>query len=226
MDDVRTLAEQLDGPEAADTSFGYPPQKHAVYLPQAYTLLGDTRAAYRAQDEALALTISPSVMTRALIAMDTAACLRVDGDSGAAAAMAAVYDRLPPAYRRGLVHSRAQLLHRRLEGAPHRLLGDALACRGLGPDPRSHDRGPDFPCAPRRGAMHELVRVCCENGSCSVMIIMWRVEASGGWAASRTEHVAALHEGGLRSDQLSVILPWTNRRVYRAAAVNRQRLPT
>ncbi|WP_234432155.1 hypothetical protein [Streptomyces sp. NRRL S-378] len=127
VDDVRTLAEQLDGPEVADTWFGYPAQKHAVHLSQAYTLLGDTRAAYRAQDEALALTTSPSVMTRALIAMDTAACLRVDGDPGAAAEMAAaVYDRLPAAYRSGLVHSRAQLLHRRLDGTPRRLLGDAL----------------------------------------------------------------------------------------------------
>ncbi|MEU6215433.1 hypothetical protein ABZ891_36760 [Streptomyces sp. NPDC047023] len=96
VDDVRTLAEQLDGPESADTWFGYPAQKHAVHLSQAYTLLGDTRAAYRAQDDALALTSSPSVMTRALIAMDTAACLRAGGDPSAAAAMAAaVYDRLP-----------------------------------------------------------------------------------------------------------------------------------
>ncbi|MFD9477747.1 hypothetical protein [Streptomyces nojiriensis] len=59
--------------------------------------------------------------------MDTAACLRVDGDPGAAAKMAAaVYDRLPAAYRSGLVHSRAQLLHLHLDGAPCQLLGDAL----------------------------------------------------------------------------------------------------
>ncbi|MET8747714.1 transcriptional regulator [Streptomyces sp. NPDC004728] len=128
VDDVRTLAEHLDGPESADTWFGYPAQKHHVHLSQAYTLLGDTRAAHQAQDDALALTTSPSVMTRALIAMDTAACLRVDGDPGAAAEMAAaVYDRLPAAYRGGLVHSRAKLLHRHLTGASHRLLGDALA---------------------------------------------------------------------------------------------------
>ncbi|GGS29482.1 hypothetical protein Snoj_25880 [Streptomyces nojiriensis] len=128
MDDTRTLAEQLDGPESADTWFGYPARKHAVHLSRAYTLLGDTRAAYRAQDEALTLTSSPSVMTRAPVAMDTAACLRVDGDPGAAATMAAaIYDRLPPAYRSGLVHSRAQRLHRHLSGAPRRLLGDALA---------------------------------------------------------------------------------------------------
>ncbi|MGW6985163.1 hypothetical protein ACWGE1_37865 [Streptomyces sp. NPDC054932] len=40
---------------------------------------------------------------------------------------AAVCDRLPAAYRTGLVYSRAQLLHRLLDGAPRRLLGDALA---------------------------------------------------------------------------------------------------
>ncbi|MEU3668362.1 hypothetical protein [Streptomyces virginiae] len=128
MKEASTLAKQLDGPESADTWFGYPPQRHHVHLSQAYTLLGDTRAVYRAQDQALALTVSPSVMTRALIAMGTAGCLRVDGDPGAAAEMAAaVYDRLPPAYRSGLVHSRAQLLHRHLDGALRRLLGDALA---------------------------------------------------------------------------------------------------
>ncbi|MFD6913541.1 hypothetical protein [Streptomyces virginiae] len=73
------------------------------------------------------MTSSPSVMTRALVAMDTAACVRVDGDPGAAAAIAAaVYDRLPAAYRSGLMHSRAQLLHRPLDGAPRQMLGDAL----------------------------------------------------------------------------------------------------
>ncbi|WP_256383041.1 hypothetical protein [Streptomyces sp. Mg1] len=40
---------------------------------------------------------------------------------------AAVYDRLPPTYWGGLLYSRAQLLHRHLGGAPHRLLGEALA---------------------------------------------------------------------------------------------------
>ncbi|WP_079408544.1 hypothetical protein [Streptomyces sp. 3211] len=56
-------------------------------------------------------------MTRAQIAMDSAACLRVGGDPGAAEMAAAVYDLLPPAYRTGRVHSRTQLLHRHLEGA-------------------------------------------------------------------------------------------------------------
>ncbi|MGC0334876.1 hypothetical protein RKD23_007953 [Streptomyces sp. SAI-170] len=126
--DTRHLADRLDGQEAADTWFGYPGQKHFVHLSQAYTLLGDTAAAYEAQEDALALTDSPSVMTRALLAMDTAACLRLDGDPTAAAEMAAdVYDRLPPSYREGLIRSRAEALHQYLDGRPRAHLGEALA---------------------------------------------------------------------------------------------------
>jgi hypothetical protein len=39
-----------------------------------------TAAAYSAQEDALCLTTSPSVMTRDLIAMDTTTCLRLDCD--------------------------------------------------------------------------------------------------------------------------------------------------
>ncbi|MFH9353157.1 hypothetical protein [Kitasatospora sp. NPDC017646] len=50
-------------------------------------------------------------MTRALLAMDTAACLRVAGDrTGAATTAAGVWARLPRGYREGLIRSRAQLL--------------------------------------------------------------------------------------------------------------------
>jgi len=125
--DARNLAERLDGPESADTWFGYPLQKHHVHLSQAYTLLGDTEAAYAAQENALDLTRSPSVMVRALLAMDTAACLRVGGDPTAAADMAAgVFERLPTSYREGLVRSRAEGLRRTLTGRPHDRLGEAL----------------------------------------------------------------------------------------------------
>jgi hypothetical protein len=126
--DVQSLVERLDGHEAADTCFGYPAQKHLVHLSQAYTLLGDTDAAYSAQDDALALTDSPSVMTRALIAMDTAACLRLDGDPSVAAEMAVgIFDRFPGSYRDGLIRSRAQALHQALGGRPRDLLGQVLA---------------------------------------------------------------------------------------------------
>ncbi|WP_307806860.1 helix-turn-helix transcriptional regulator [Streptomyces sp. FH025] len=128
VDDVRTLAERLDGAESADTWFGYPEQKHFVHLSQAYTLLGDSSNAYSAQEEALRLTDSPSVMTRALLAMDTAACLRVEGDHAGASAMAVgVWERLPSGYREGLIRSRASLLHEKLDGRARNELGEVLA---------------------------------------------------------------------------------------------------
>lgn len=128
LEDVRALAERLNGDATADTWFGYPEQKHLVHLSQAYTLLGNTTAAYQAQDQALALTASPSVMTRALLAMDTAACLRADGDPSAAAEMAArIFGQLPGPYREGLIRTRATTLHRTLTGRPQDLLGQALA---------------------------------------------------------------------------------------------------
>lgn len=139
--DTHVLAERLDGPEAADTWFGYPAQKHFVHLSQAYTLLGDTQSAYSAQDDALYLTTSPSVMTRALIAMDTATCLRLDGDPSAAATMATdVFERLPIPYRRGLIRSRAKTLHTALDGGPQDLLGQALAIPSVTLPPEQHDR--------------------------------------------------------------------------------------
>lgn len=130
VDDVRTLAERLDGAESADTWFGYCEQKHFVHLSQAYLLLGDSSHSYAAQENALDLTDSPSVMTRALLAMDTAACLRVDGDQTGAAEMAVgIWDRLPSGYREGLIRSRAELLHQQLAGRARTTLGEALAQR-------------------------------------------------------------------------------------------------
>ncbi|MEV6201513.1 transcriptional regulator [Streptomyces sp. NPDC051771] len=127
VNDVHDLAEALDGPDTADTWFGYPQQKHHVHLSQAYLLLGDTPSAYTAQNTALALTTSPSVMTRALLTLDTAACLHTDGDPAEAAAIAAAtLDRLPTGYRQGLIRSRAQDLHSRLTGKPPDHLGQAL----------------------------------------------------------------------------------------------------
>ncbi|MEU3631199.1 transcriptional regulator [Streptomyces fradiae] len=130
VDDVRTLVERLDGAETADTWTGYPAQKHHVHLSQAYTLLGDSRAAYAAQDEALALTRSGSTMTRALLALDRAACLHADGDPAAAAEMAAeTLERLPGAYRTGLVGARGRALHGRLPGRARDRLRQALERR-------------------------------------------------------------------------------------------------
>ncbi|UGQ09240.1 transcriptional regulator [Yinghuangia sp. ASG 101] len=126
--DARAIAEHLDAAQTADTWFGYPQQKHHVHLSQAYTLMGRTREAYTEQESALALTRSPSVMTRALLAMDTAMCLSADGDStGAVDKAVDVWQQLPEAYRVGLVRSRAYALHETLSGSAYARLGEALA---------------------------------------------------------------------------------------------------
>jgi hypothetical protein len=72
--------------------------------------------------------------------MNTAACLRPDGDASAAAEMAAGdFGRLPVPYRDGLVRSRVQGLHHALDGRSRGLLGQSLACaiavHGRGPRP-------------------------------------------------------------------------------------------
>ncbi|WP_405583482.1 transcriptional regulator [Streptomyces sp. NBC_01190] len=126
--DARLIAEHLDGAQAADTWFGYPRQKHHVHLSQAFTLLGRTREAYAEQEAALALTRSPSVITRALLEMDAATCLHADGEPAAAADRAVdIWERLPEPYRDGLVRSRAVTLHQVLPGAARSRLGEALA---------------------------------------------------------------------------------------------------
>ncbi|MFF7157956.1 transcriptional regulator [Streptomyces sp. NPDC008139] len=125
---ARLIAEHLDGTQAADTWFGYPAQNHHVHLSQAFTILGRTREAYTEQEAALALTRSPSVMTRALLEMDAAICLRTDGAPAAAADKAvAIWKRLPEAYRDGLLRTRAETLRQALPGAAHPRIGEALA---------------------------------------------------------------------------------------------------
>ncbi|MFD3970643.1 helix-turn-helix domain-containing protein [Streptomyces cyaneofuscatus] len=128
--EARAAAARLDSVQGADTWFGYPPQKHHVHLSQAFTLMGRTREAYAEQESALALTASPSAMTRALIAVDRAACVRADGDPVAAADLAVTaWMRLPAAYCDGLVRSRVESLCQSLPGRPGSTLRDALTSR-------------------------------------------------------------------------------------------------
>lgn len=125
--DARAVTENLDNAQSADTWFGYPLQKHHVHLSQAFTLMSRTREAYAEQEASLALTRSQSVMTRALLAMDTATCLHADGDPTAAADMAVdIWRRLPESYRGGLVRSRAEALHNALSGTARTRLADVL----------------------------------------------------------------------------------------------------
>ncbi|MFK4272588.1 helix-turn-helix domain-containing protein [Streptomyces milbemycinicus] len=125
---ARGTIEQLDRTGLADTWFGYPPQKHSVHLSQAFTLLGETKQAYAEQDAALALTNSPSVMTRALLALDNAQCLLADRDPRGAADMATeMWHHLPKGFRTGLVRTRTETLHDGLTGKPRDQLTEVLS---------------------------------------------------------------------------------------------------
>lgn len=128
--DIEALAERLTPQQHADTWFGYPMQKHHVHMSQALTHLGETNRAYETQRAALELSRAPSLMTRALIAINEATCRARDGDGEAATHIATqAYSALPASYRTGLTRTRALALHRSLPadtpGRDH--LGDALA---------------------------------------------------------------------------------------------------
>ncbi|MFD7897602.1 multiprotein-bridging factor 1 family protein [Streptomyces sp. NPDC059743] len=125
---ARAAIERLDRVGLADTWFGYPPQKHSVHLSQAFTLLGESGHAFTEQEAALALTDSPSVMTRALLALDTAQCLRADHDpQGAADVASEVWQQLPEGFRTGLVRIRAETLRGSLTGRPRAQLTEVLS---------------------------------------------------------------------------------------------------
>ncbi|MFF3431429.1 hypothetical protein [Streptomyces sp. NPDC002602] len=128
--DVEELAERLRPQQQADTWFGYPMQKHHVHMSQALTLLRETHRAYETQQRALDLSRAPSLMTRALIAIDTASCRAHDGDRAEAARIAAqAYGALPASYRGGLTRTRALALYRTLPTDTPGIdtLADALA---------------------------------------------------------------------------------------------------
>jgi hypothetical protein len=117
--DAERIMERLAPEQAAKTWFGYPEQKHHVHLSQALTLLGETHRAYAEQTRALELSRSPSVMTRALIAIDRASCLASDGELEEAARVAAeAYGQLPASYRSGLTRARAQAVYQSVREAP------------------------------------------------------------------------------------------------------------
>lgn len=131
--DVETMSARLTPQQQADTWFGYPEQKHHVHMSQALTLLGETGRAYATQARALELSRAPSLMTRALIAIDEATCRAHDGDREQAAHIAAqAYAELPDSYRTGLTRTRALALYRTLPQQTHGrdLLADALATAG------------------------------------------------------------------------------------------------
>ncbi|WP_308114134.1 hypothetical protein [Streptomyces brasiliscabiei] len=116
-----TFMERLDAGARADTWLTHGEQKHHVHLSHALTALGDTGRARESQNRALELSAPTSTMTRSLLQIDAAACVRHDGDpEQACRRTVAVMASLPDAYRTGLVHRRALDLYRSIPAHHHR----------------------------------------------------------------------------------------------------------
>jgi len=104
----------------------------AFHEGNALTHLGDTKAAWGAQEQALALVPAADFMDRALTRLDRAVCLANDGDASAAASEALdTLVGLSPEQRRGIISRRAEQLvadlpGRREASPPARELRDLL----------------------------------------------------------------------------------------------------
>ncbi|MFC4070452.1 helix-turn-helix domain-containing protein [Actinoplanes subglobosus] len=101
------IAGLLSHGESADTWLGYCEQKHHVHRSQALTSMTNTAAAREAQLAGIALSTRMS-MTRTLLLLDGAVCVRRDGDPfGACEAAVEAFDQAPDRFRAGLVRRRA-----------------------------------------------------------------------------------------------------------------------
>jgi len=106
------ILERLSPEETITLSaFGYTESQLRFHEGNALTLLGDTKAAYVAQDRALALIAAEDFTDGALVRLDRALCLLLDGDlNGAAECAVACLLALKPEQRRGIISGRAQEL--------------------------------------------------------------------------------------------------------------------
>jgi tetratricopeptide (TPR) repeat protein len=105
----------LDDATVAASAFGYDEAQLRFHEGNALTHLGDTKAAWRAQERALALVPAADFMDRALTRLDRAVCLARDGDASAAASEALdTLMGLSPEQRRGIISRRAEQLVARL----------------------------------------------------------------------------------------------------------------
>ena len=129
--DAERIAGKLSSAESVDTWFGYCLQKHHVHRSQALTILGDTAAARASQAAGVELS-STTGMTRTLLLLDSATCLRHEGDTdGACTTAADVLTQAPERFRGGLVRQRAVDLYRSVPDAsqtspPARRLAELL----------------------------------------------------------------------------------------------------
>lgn len=112
--------ELLDDRSVGTSAFGYNEAQLMFHEGNAYTHLGDTKAAWRAQERALALCPAGDYMDRAMIRLDRAVCLAHSGDTSEASRHAsATLLSLNSAERQGIITLRAQELFGAIPAAEH-----------------------------------------------------------------------------------------------------------
>jgi hypothetical protein len=133
---AETLLSRLDMETAAASAFVYNEAQLRFHESNALTHLGDTRAAWLAQERALELVAPADFMDRAMARLDRAMCLAIEGDAPAASAYArdTVLD-LSDAQREGIITGRARQILAVLPSAtrtlpPVRELHDLLMLPG------------------------------------------------------------------------------------------------
>ncbi|WP_405814134.1 XRE family transcriptional regulator [Streptomyces sp. NBC_01390] len=127
-----TLAH-LHGDDTAESAFGYNEAQLRFHQGNALTHLGQTDRAREAQQRALQLYPADEHLDRALIELDAAMCLFLDGEpAGAADSTAEILRKLPAQHRSGIILTRACQLEGLLSTIPSgprsvRVLRDVLA---------------------------------------------------------------------------------------------------
>lgn len=105
---VAQISERVDAVEAADTNsmLGWPEVRLRHTESYVYTMLGDTKRAYTAQDQALALYGHDLARERAAMLLHRAHCMITDGDvTGGVTFAHDVLDQLPPEHHTELVYA-------------------------------------------------------------------------------------------------------------------------
>jgi len=116
LESARAVFGPLDSEATRDTAFGYTERQFLAHTGNALARLGDTRRAYDAQDQALALYPSAERLDPVLLRFDRAYCLVRDNDISSAFALATTaLGELPNAHRTGMVQAYANDF---LDGVP------------------------------------------------------------------------------------------------------------
>jgi tetratricopeptide (TPR) repeat protein len=115
---AETILSGLAGEALLPSAFGYNEAQLRFHESNALVHLGDTKAAWTAQERALELVAPGDYMDRSFTLLDRAACLVGEGDVSAAASYATdTLLGLSEAQRQGIISLRAQQI---FDGLPHR----------------------------------------------------------------------------------------------------------